>query len=167
MSKWSFIQPGRSFPVSSSPNYSDLYKRWIEIEEELWVLFPETQGRRVAVHQFGQTGYLLTCSGACHNSENCGRVKICDNGTELENLETYMLMPCCDNSIRPLRMKPLRRLTLEEWRMANVSATKLAELLDQEMYHEYMGIAIGVAGTSIEVADLDDDLQSKLGIGDF
>ena len=43
--------------------------------------------------------------------------------------ETYFLMPCEDKTLRPVRMQPVRRLTLDEFRMSHITAIRLAEKL--------------------------------------
>ena len=39
--------------------------------------------------------------------------------------ETYILMPCEDYTMRPIRMQAVRRLTLQEYRMGHLTAIKL------------------------------------------
>ena len=39
-------------------------------------------------------------------------------------------MPCADRTLRPIRMKAVRRLTLDEFRMSHITAIRLAEKLD-------------------------------------
>ena len=48
---------------------------------------------------------------------------------ELERDETYFLMPCPDRALRPIRMRAVRRLTLEEFRMSHITAIRLADKL--------------------------------------
>ena len=48
-----------------------------------------------------------------------------DDGTELNVDETYILMPCADFTMRPIRMRAFRRLTLSEYRMGHLTAIKL------------------------------------------
>jgi hypothetical protein len=49
---------------------------------------------------------------------------------ELSEEETYFLMPCPDRTLRPIRMKQIRRLTLEEFRMSHITAIRLADKLN-------------------------------------
>jgi hypothetical protein len=44
--------------------------------------------------------------------------------------ETYFLMPCPDRTLRPIRMRSIRRLTLDEFRLSHLTAIRLAERLD-------------------------------------
>jgi hypothetical protein len=107
---YSFLEPGISFPLPKSFNYRD----YIETERELWALFPETDGRRVNFCQMGLTAQIF--------------VESAESG-ELEADETYFLMPCSDRALRPVRMKAVRRLTLEEFRMSHITAIRLADKL--------------------------------------
>ena len=111
MSLYSFIEPDSSYPLPRTFNYSE----YIEIEREMWALFPETDGRRVNFCQTGLTARLFVESDATG---------------ELAADETYFLMPCCDRTLRPIRMKQLRRLTLEEFRMSHITASRLADKLN-------------------------------------
>ena len=45
---------------------------------------------------------------------------------ELSDDETFFLMPCQDRVLRPLRMRAMRRLTLEEFRMGLKRAVRAA-----------------------------------------
>ena len=110
MSTYSFLEPGISYPLPMSFNYPD----YIETERELWALFPETDGQRVNFCQMGLTAQIF--------------VESVESG-ELEANETYFLMPCPDRALRPVRMKALRRLTLEEFRMSHITAIRLADTL--------------------------------------
>ena len=110
MNTFSFIEPGASYPLPKNFSYSD----YIETEQEMWALFPETEGKRVNFCQMGLTAQIFTESG--------------EEG-DLAHDETYFLMPCPDRSLRPVRMRALRRLTLEEFRMSHLTALKLADLL--------------------------------------
>ena len=110
MSTFSFLDPGTSYPLPKSFNFQD----YIETERELWALFPETEGRRVNFCQLGLTAQIY--------------VESAESG-ELESGETYFLMPCADHSLRPIRMKAVRHLTLEEFRMSHITAMRLADKL--------------------------------------
>src|SRR5690349_8245313 len=81
----------------------------------MWALFPETDGKRVNFCQIGLTARIFVESHAAG---------------ELTADETYFLMPCSDRTLRPIRMKQLRRLTLEEFRMSHITAIRLADKLN-------------------------------------
>ena len=80
----------------------------------MWALFPETQGKRVNFCQMGLTAVIFT------ESQDSG---------ELMHDETYFLMPCADAKLRPIRMRSVRRLTRDEFRMSSITAARLAEQL--------------------------------------
>ena len=107
MSEYTFIEPKAAFPLPATFNFED----YIETERELWALFPETDGRRVNFVQIGLTAMIY------------GEVP--DTGAELGSDETYILMPCGDFTMRPIRMQACRRLTLSEYRMGHLTAIKL------------------------------------------
>lgn len=107
MSQYTFLHPKASYPLSASFNYSD----YIETERELWALFPETDGKRVNFVQIGLTAKIYA--------------EIPDDGAELGPDQTYILMPCPDHTMRPIRMEACRRLTLSEYRMGHLTAIKL------------------------------------------
>ena len=111
MSRYSFIEPESSYPLPRTFNYPE----YIEIEREMWALFPETDGKRVNFCQLGLTARIFV------ETEGVG---------ELGPDETYFLMPCGDRTLRPIRMKQLRRLTLEEFRMSHITAIRLADKLN-------------------------------------
>ncbi len=108
MSKYSFLQPDEFYPLPAGFDFVD----YIEIEREMWALFPETEGLRVNFCQVGLTAHIFV--------ESAGQ-------GDLEPGETYFLMPCADCALRPLRMKALRRLTLPEFRMSHITAMRLSE----------------------------------------
>lgn len=107
MSRFAFLDRWVSYFLP--PNFD--WDEYIETERELWALFPESAGGRVNFVQVGLTAWLY------------GGVE--DDGSELQPEETYILMPCPDLTMRPLRMRALRRLTLQEYRMSHLSAVKL------------------------------------------
>ena len=107
MSRFAFIDPSACFRLPASFNY----REYIETERELWALFPETDGRRVNFVQIGLTAQIYA--------------EVVDEGDELGPDETYILMPCPDNTLRPIRMESCRRLTLTEYRMGHLTAVKL------------------------------------------
>jgi hypothetical protein len=107
MSDYVYLAPGSSYPLPVSFNFND----YIEVEKELWALFPETDGKRTNFTQIGLSAMIF--------------VEVADQGNELEIDETYMLMPCADLYLRPIRMRACRRLTLGEYRMGHLTAVKL------------------------------------------
>jgi hypothetical protein len=107
------VDPACSF---SLPRHFD-YETYIDIERELWALFPETDGKRVNFAQVGLTAQVF------------GEVP--DIGDELGSNETYFLMPCPDQMMRPIRMRMMRRLTTSEYRMAQLTALKLVGKLNE------------------------------------
>jgi len=107
LSEYAFLDPGVSYRLPGSFDYED----YIETERELWALFPETDGKRVNVIQVGLTAQIF--------------VEVADDLSELGRDQTYLLMPCPDRTMRPLRMEACRRLTLTEYRMGHLTAVKL------------------------------------------
>jgi hypothetical protein len=107
VSEYTFIEPHAAFPLPASFNFDE----YIETERELWALFPETDGRRVNFVQIGLTAQIYA--------------QVPDDGSELITDETYILMPCEDYTMRPIRMRAVRRLTLSEYRMGHLTAIKL------------------------------------------
>jgi hypothetical protein len=106
------VGPASSFPL---PRHFD-YEAYIDIKRELWALFPETYGKRANFAQLGLTAHVF------------GEVP--DTGHELGSAETYFLMPCPDQMMRPIRMRMMRRLTRSEYRMAQLTALKLSGKLN-------------------------------------
>ena len=111
MSAYSFLDPAAAYPLPRSFNFHE----YIETENEFWALFPETHGLRVNFCQLGLTAQIYVESTA-------PRGELADN-------ETYFLMPCTDRTMRPMRMRALRRLTLSEYRMSHMTALRLREHL--------------------------------------
>jgi hypothetical protein len=107
LSAYTFIDPNASYPLPSTFNFDD----YMETERELWALFPETDGKRVNFVQIGLTAMIYA--------------EVPEDGTELAIDETYILMPCEDLTLRPIRMRACRRLTLSEYRMGHLTAVKL------------------------------------------
>ncbi len=107
MSDFTFLDPGVSYRLPGSFDYDE----YMEIERELWALFPETDGKRVNFIQIGLTAQIFS--------------EIPDDHSELGPDQTYVMMPCADRTMRPLRMKACRRLTLGEYRMGHMTAVKL------------------------------------------
>lgn len=112
MSAYSFLDPAIAYPLPRSFDFQE----YIETENELWALFPETHGLRVNFCQLGLTAQIYV-----ESSHGQG---------ELQENETYFLMPFADRTMRPLRMRALRRLTLSEYRMSHLTAVRLREHLD-------------------------------------
>ncbi|MGI8744071.1 MAG: hypothetical protein ACR2NN_16150 [Bryobacteraceae bacterium] len=127
MSEYAFLDPGVSYPLPGSFNYED----YIETERELWALFPETDGKRVNFIQVGLTAQIFA--------------EVADDLSELGPDQTYVLMPCPDLTMRPLRMKACRRLTLSEYRMGHLTAVKLigrmspASVIMRDIGHKILG----------------------------
>lgn len=107
MSQFAFVDLSVSYLLPPTFDWDD----YIETERELWALFPETTGARVNFVQLGLTAWLYA--------------GVEDDGSELDTHETYILMPCPDSTMRPLRMRAARRLTLQEYRMSHLTAVKL------------------------------------------
>ena len=112
MSVYAFLDPRARYKLPDGFDYS----AYIETEQELWALFPETEGKRVNFCQLGLTASLY--------------VEVPDDGGDLGSGETYFLMPWPDRTMRPLRMKQIRRLTLGEYRMSHLTALRMSEKLD-------------------------------------
>ena len=107
MSEFTFVDPKSAFPLPSTFNFEE----YIETERELWALFPETDGKRANFVQVGLTAQIFA--------------QMADDASELKMDETYILMPCEDFTMRPIRMRACRRLTLSEYRMGHLTAIKL------------------------------------------
>jgi hypothetical protein len=112
VSGYSFLDPAASYPL---PSHFD-FPAYIETENEFWALFPETHGMRVNFCQLGLTAQIYVESRSSTG--------------ELAHDETYFLMPCEDYTMRPLRMRALRRLTLLEYRMSHLTALRLRDYLE-------------------------------------
>lgn len=111
MSAYSFLDPACCFALPRSFDFAG----YIEAEREFWALFPETEGKRVNFCQMGLTAQIY--------------VESREDGSELRPDETYFLMPCQDATLKPLRMRASRRLTLDEFRMSHLTALKLIDKL--------------------------------------
>jgi len=112
LSAYAFLDPRRKYRLPPEFNYQE----YIETEQELWALFPETDGKRVKFCQLGLTASLY--------------VEAREDGSELKPGETYFLMPCPDRTMRPLRMQVVRKLTLSEYRMSHLTALRLSAKLE-------------------------------------
>jgi hypothetical protein len=112
VSGFSFLDPASAYPLPRTFNF----REYIETENEFWALFPETEGLRVNFCLLGLTAQIYVESNS--------------RSRELADNETYFLMPCPDCTMRPLRMRTLRRLTLAEYRMSHMTALRLREHLE-------------------------------------
>lgn len=137
MSAYAFIDPNASFSLPNSFNFSE----YIETERELWALFPETDGKRVNFVQIGLTAQIYVESA---------------NRGELDANETYILMPCPDRSMRPIRMRASRRLTLSEYRMGHLTAIKLMGKVSEA------SDVMRQVGTQILGDEVLDEVQARL-----
>ena len=87
MSRYTFLDTTAAFPLPESFDWDE----YIETERELWALFPETDGRRVNFVQIGLTAQIYAAT--------------LEDGSELAPNETYILMPCADRNMRPIRRR--------------------------------------------------------------
>lgn len=130
MSEFAFLDPGVAYRLPGSFDYEE----YIETERELWALFPETDGKRVNFIQIGLTAQIFS--------------EVPDDLSELRADETYVLMPCPDRTMRPVRMEACRRLTLGEYRMGHMTAVKLigtmggARDIMHEIGHQILGAEV-------------------------
>lgn len=126
MSRFSFLAPAAEYALPRTFSYPE----YIETEQEMWALFPETEGKRVNFCQMGLTAMIFV------ESKTAG---------ELAFEETYFLMPCPDGKLRPIRMRAVRRLTRDEFRLSSITAARLAEQLSdtgkvlEEIHLEILG----------------------------
>ena len=108
LSDYCLLFPGSAYPLPKS----FCFQEYIEVERELWALFPETHGSRVNFSQIGlSAGIFVESKGA----------------GDLRPGEAFFLMPCPDRTLRPMRMRMLRHLTLEEFRMSHLTGLRMAE----------------------------------------
>jgi hypothetical protein len=144
LSAYTFIEPTASYPLPLSFHYDD----YLETERELWALFPETDGKRVNFVQIGLTAMIYA--------------EVPENGSELAIDETYILMPCEDYALRPIRMRACRRLTLSEYRMGHLTAVKLIGKVNEagevmrEIGYEILGEEV-VAEAQARIAEARDE----------
>lgn len=143
MSDYSFIEPNAAFPLPATFNFEE----YIETERELWALFPETDGRRVNFVQIGLTAAIFA--------------EVPDAGEDLAFDETYILMPCADFSMRPIRMRACRRLTLSEYRMGHLTAIKLVGKVNEA------GDVMREIGCQILGEEVMSEAQARLSEGDL
>jgi hypothetical protein len=138
VSDYVFLEPAACFPLPKSFNFDE----YIETEQELWALFPETDGRRVNFIQIGLTAQIFA--------------EVADRGLPLAPDETYVLMPCADYTMRPIRMQACRRLTLSEYRMGHLTAIKLMGKVNEA------GEVMREIGSQILGAEVLDEAQARL-----
>jgi hypothetical protein len=138
LSEFTFVDPKSAFPLPSTFNFEE----YIETERELWALFPETDGKRVNFVQVGLTAQIF--------------VQMADDASELKMDETYILMPCEDFTMRPIRMRACRRLTLSEYRMGHLTAIKLIGRVGEA------GEVIREIGCQILGAEVLEEAQSRI-----
>jgi hypothetical protein len=123
-----FIPPGARIPLPATFDYDSYF----DTEQELNMLFPEVEGRRANFIQIGLSSAIY--------------VEEPDDGSPLAADETYVLMPDRDAAglcMRPIRMRPVRRLTLADYRMAHLTAVKLmGKMNDVGKAMQEVGIAI-------------------------
>lgn len=112
MSDYSFLPADAFFRAPREFNFDE----YIEIEKELWMIFPETEGHRVNFIQFGISALLM--------------IDVADDGSEITTTEAYFVMPCENGDLKPIRMRAIRHLTLDEYRMAAHSSLKLVDILE-------------------------------------
>ena len=138
MSEYTFLDPKASYPLPPTFNFDE----YIETERELWALFPETDGKRVNFVQIGLTAQIYA--------------EIPEDFSELNAEETYILMPCADFAMRPIRMKACRRLTLSEYRMGHLTAIKLVGKVNEA------GEIMREIGSQILGAEVLEEAQARL-----
>jgi hypothetical protein len=138
MSQYAFLDPSASFPLPETFDWDE----YIETERELWALFPETDGRRVNFVQIGLTAQIFA--------------EVKEDGSELGPDETYILMPCEDFTMRPIRMEACRRLTLSEYRMGHLTAVKLLGKMTEA------GDVMREVGTQILGEEVLEEVEARL-----
>jgi hypothetical protein len=138
LSDYVFLERNAAFPLPKSFNF----REYIDTERELWALFPETDGRRVNFIQVGLTAHIYA--------------EVREDGTELRADETYVLMPCDDYMMRPIRMQACRRLTLSEYRMGHLTAIKLVGKVNEA------GEVMRSIGSQILGDEVLDEAQARL-----
>lgn len=138
MSQYCFLEANSAFPLPSSFNFEE----YIETERELWALFPETDGRRVNFVQIGLTAMIYA--------------EVTHDGSDLAIDETFILMPCADLTMRPIRMRACRRLTLSEYRMGHLTAIKLVGRVNEA------GEVMREIGCQILGSEVLEEAQSRL-----
>jgi len=138
MNPYTFIQPSAVYRLPASFDFA----AYIDTEQELWAFFPETDGHRVNFAQIGLTAWIY-CS-------------VPESGAELADNETYIIMPCGDHTMRPIRMRAIRRLTLQEYRMGHLTALKLIGKINEA------GEALREIGNEILGEEVIEEAQSRM-----
>jgi hypothetical protein len=138
LSDYVFLERNSAFPLPKTFNF----REYIDTERELWALFPETDGRRVNFIQVGLTAHIYA--------------EVKEDGSELRADETYVLMPCHDYMMRPIRMQACRRLTLSEYRMGHLTAIKLVGKVNEA------GEVMRSIGSQILGDEVLDEAQARL-----
>jgi hypothetical protein len=138
LSDYIFLERNAAFPLPKSFNF----REYIDTERELWALFPETDGRRVNFIQVGLTAQIYA--------------EVNEDGSDLRADETYVLMPCQDYMMRPIRMQACRRLTLSEYRMGHLTAIKLVGKVNEA------GEVMRDIGSQILGDEVLDEAQARL-----
>ena len=111
MSSFAFLEPEAIFQLSRDFDFEG----YIDVERELWAFFPETAGKSVNYCQVGLSARLYA--------------EVQDDRKPLQSDETYFLMPCEDQTLRPVRMKTERILTLDEFRMSHMTSMRMMQQL--------------------------------------
>jgi hypothetical protein len=111
VSSFAFLDPEVTYKLSQDFDFQG----YIDVERELWAFFPETAGKRVNYCQLGLSARLYA--------------EIPDERNPLQADETYFLMPCEDRTLRPVRMKSERILTLDEFRMSHLTSMRMSHKL--------------------------------------
>jgi hypothetical protein len=111
VSSYMFLDPAVSFNLPHSFDFEG----YIDAERELWAFFPETYGKRVNFCQLGLSARVY--------------VEVPASDEAIGQDETYFLMPCEDGTLRPVRMRSERTLTLDEFRMSHLTAIRMGNKL--------------------------------------
>ncbi len=119
------LPPDSAFQLPAAFNYAE----YIDCEQELWALFPECTGKRVNFIQAGLSAFLYA--------------EMVNDGTDLAIDQTYMLMPHPDRYLRPIRMKCVRRLSIDEYRLSTYTALKASGHVLATAFREAANIILG------------------------
>lgn len=119
------LPPDSAFQLPAAFNYAE----YIDCEQELWALFPESTGKRVNFIQAGLSAFLYA--------------EMVSDGTNLANEETYMLMPHPDGYLRPIRMKCVRRLSIDEYRLSTYTALKASAHVLDTAFRQAASVILG------------------------
>ena len=119
------LPPDSAFELPPAFDYAE----YIDCEQELWALFPECTGKRVNLIQAGLSAFIY--------------VEIVSDGTDLANDETYILMPHPDNYLRPIRMKCVRRMSVDEYRLSMYTALKASAHAPESTFRHAATVILG------------------------